>query len=71
MVVRAKRVKKGQELDYHITTQDGLTGARLCLAGEYGNIHHPNTEAASAAASKEANGRPMKITRKHYQAHVL
>lgn len=53
---------------YRITSHNGLDGVRLSKLGHWGNIPHPDDNAAELAAEHDARGAPFRIERKHFPA---
>lgn len=51
----------GGGMRFTITTHPGIDGARLSLAGQWGNIPYPTIADAESAAQAEARGRSHTI----------
>lgn len=55
-------------LDYQVTTHQHLSGCRLSLAGQWGNVPHRDVEAAETAARAHAAGQPLTISHRAHGA---
>jgi len=51
---------------YLVTTHEHLPGARLSKLGHWGNVPHPDVEAAEGAARLDANGAAVRIAREDF-----
>ena len=58
-----RRASKDEPIRYVVATHSWMEGARLSKCGHWGNIPHPDVEAATAAARADAGDRPFKVER--------
>lgn len=59
----SRRASKDEPLRYVVATHSWLEGARLSKCGHWGNIPHPDVEAATQAARGDAGDHPFQIER--------
>lgn len=57
-------------LEFHLTRHNGRDGVNLSLAGQFGNLPHPDEDAAVAEARRIAAGRPFTIERAAFRARA-
>jgi hypothetical protein len=59
----SRRAAKDEPIRYVVATHSWLEGARLSKCGHWGNLPHPDVEAATAAARADAGDRPFTVER--------
>lgn len=59
----SRRAAKDELIRYVVATHSWLEGARLSKCGHWGNLPHPDVEAATAAARADAGDRFFTVER--------
>jgi hypothetical protein len=59
----SRRASKDEPIRYVVATHSWMEGARLSKCGHWGNIPHPDVEAATAAARADAGNSAFTVER--------